>query len=196
MTSNMLLHRREYIILAAIEVINEYGVSSFSTKEVSKRVGISEPAIFKHFKTKVDLLKAVIDRFSHYDCDMIHSIRSKKLNAIESITLFINTFTTYYENYPAMTELTQSFEDFRRDPNFTDQIQEILQTRKNFMIELTEQGKASGEFKPEIDEEQLAVTILGMEREWSLNWRFSGYSFSLSEKISSNLNMLIELSKL
>ncbi len=191
--TNSLLHRREFIILAAIDVINECGISSFSTKEVSKRVGISEPAIFKHFKTKVDLLNAVIERFSHYDCDVIHSLRSKKLNAIESMILFINTYATYYENYPAITELTQSFEEFRRDPNFTDKIQEILQTRKNFIIELIRKGKASGELKTEINEEQLAVTILGMEREWCLNWRFSGYSFSLKEKISSNLDMLIKL---
>ncbi len=194
--TNILLHRKEFIILAAVEVINECGVSGFSTKEVSKRVGISEPAIFKHFKTKVDLLHAVIEQFSHYDCDVIHSLRSKKLNAIESIILFINTYATYYENYPAITELTQSFEDFRRDPNFTEQIHEILQTRKNFIMELIEQGKASGELKPEVSGEQLAVTILGMEREWCLNWRFSGYSYSLKEKISSNLNMLLELSKL
>ncbi len=195
MTDNILLHRKELIILAAIEVINEFGVLGFSTKEVSKRVGISEPAIFKHFKTKSELLHAVLELFSHYDLDVIHSIRAKKLKAIESLHQFINTYATYYENYPAITELTQSFEDFRRDPNFTDKIQEILQTRKSFLIELIEQGMSSGELRADINSEYLAVTILGMEREWCLSWRFSGHIYSLKEKITSTLNLLMQLSK-
>lgn len=64
---NKLIHRSLSIIPSTI-VIDESGINGVSTREIAKRVGISEPAIFRHFKTKTDLL--VLDYFGHYDSDI------------------------------------------------------------------------------------------------------------------------------
>lgn len=187
-----LLHRKESIILTTIEVIDEFGFHGLSTREVAKRVGISEPAIFKHFKTKSDLILAVLDHFSQYDLDIIESIRTKKLKPVEAIVSFIDTYATYYENYPAITALTQYYDILRSDPKLSEKITSIHLTRKDFIYQMILLAQKEGELSTEVDGENLTVIITGLIREWCLNWRISNYKFSLRERMLTTIKMVLE----
>lgn len=48
------------IIEAAIESFSEKGYSATTTSEIAKKAGVAEGTIFKHYKTKKDLLLAII----------------------------------------------------------------------------------------------------------------------------------------
>jgi AcrR family transcriptional regulator len=54
--------RREQIIQSAVAVFAERGYDSASTDEIARRVGISQPYLFRLFSTKRDLVLATIDR--------------------------------------------------------------------------------------------------------------------------------------
>src|SRR3990172_268817 len=51
-------HRR--ILDAALEMFAEQGYSGTATSEIAKKAGVSEAAIFRHYKTKKDLLIGVV----------------------------------------------------------------------------------------------------------------------------------------
>lgn len=51
-------HRR--ILDAALEMFAEQGYAGTSTNEIAKKAGVSEAAIFRHYKTKKDLLIGVV----------------------------------------------------------------------------------------------------------------------------------------
>lgn len=48
------------ILEAAIEMFAEKGYSATSTSEIAKRAGVAEGTIFRHYKTKKDLLLAIV----------------------------------------------------------------------------------------------------------------------------------------
>ncbi|CTQ50510.1 TetR/AcrR family transcriptional regulator [Jannaschia donghaensis] len=50
--------RREMILSIALEMIAERGIAGLSTRELSRRAGVSEALIFHHFRTKVGLIVA------------------------------------------------------------------------------------------------------------------------------------------
>ena len=54
--------RREQILRAAIEVFAERGYEAASTEEITRRVGISQPYLFRLYGTKRDLVLAAIQR--------------------------------------------------------------------------------------------------------------------------------------
>lgn len=52
--------RRAQIVGATIAMIAERGLHEWKTAELARRVGISEPTLFRHFKSKQDILSAAV----------------------------------------------------------------------------------------------------------------------------------------
>ncbi|SNS13821.1 transcriptional regulator, TetR family [Anaerovirgula multivorans] len=187
-----LLHRKERIILSTIEVINELGIQGLSTREIAKREGISEGTIFKHFQSKNQLLLAVLDYYSQYDSDIVKSINLKNLEPIDAILYFVDAYATYYESYPAITVISQSYDVLSYNPKLTNKIKDIFLGRIKTMETLVKEGQTLGEIHPNADAEKLASMILGSFRIICLKWRMEEYKFPLKEYILSALKMLLD----
>jgi AcrR family transcriptional regulator len=52
--------RRGEIIAATIAILAEHGLHAWKTAELARRVGVSEPTLFRHFKDKQEILTAAI----------------------------------------------------------------------------------------------------------------------------------------
>jgi AcrR family transcriptional regulator len=186
-----LLHRRERVILTAIEIIDELGIQGLSTREIAKRQGISEGTLFRHFRTKNDIVLAVLDYFSKYDGDIFHSAKLKRLKPKEAISFFVDSYVTYYENYPAITAMTQVYGELSHEPDFAPKINSILSGRKNFLRQVIGEGQEVGEVKADVDGDVLADIILGTFIMICLSWRLAACGFPLREKMLTALEMLL-----
>ncbi|HBV87261.1 MAG TPA: TetR/AcrR family transcriptional regulator [Desulfosporosinus sp.] len=190
-----LLHTKESLILSAIEVINEQGLQGLTTREVAKRQGVSEATIFKHYKSKNELILAVLEYYSQYDQAITESLVLKKLNPIEAIIYFVDAYVTYYENYPQITAITLSYEGLIHEPDLSDMVQGIFQRRIGTIKALIEDAKLQKAILGDVGTESLADLIVGLERMAILRWRLDKYKFSLKEQTLTSLNMLLDLVK-
>ena len=57
----MMTKRQEEITKEAIKLISEKGIQGLTIKNLSKRIGISEPAIYRHFEGKTDILLKLLE---------------------------------------------------------------------------------------------------------------------------------------
>ena len=57
---NKLTPKQTKIIESAIELFAEKGYASTSTSEIAKKAGVAEGTIFRHYKTKKDLLLSIV----------------------------------------------------------------------------------------------------------------------------------------
>lgn len=126
---NFILHRKDSLILTTIEVLDELGIQELSTREIARRQGVSEATLFRHYKTKNDLLLAVLDYKSKYDSDIIASARIKKLSLRDSITYFITSFAEHYQNYLAVTAILQAYDVLASEPLLAGKIKNLFFTR-------------------------------------------------------------------
>lgn len=58
-----MLNTKDKILRSAIELFSVKGFNASSTLEIAQRAGVAEITVFRHFKTKKDLLLAVLDQF-------------------------------------------------------------------------------------------------------------------------------------
>ncbi|HZX21677.1 MAG TPA: TetR/AcrR family transcriptional regulator [Clostridia bacterium] len=187
-----ILHTRERLILATIDIINELGIQGFSTKGVTKKIGVSSGTLFKHFKTKNDLLIAVLNYYSQYDNDIIESVKLKKLSPKDAIIYYIDRYAEYYENYPAITAIMQSYDILTCDPDLEGYIKLIAFNRSDFLKTMIESAQEKGEIRMDIKSEILADIICGFHREICLKWRLNKYGFSLRDKTIETLRAVLE----
>lgn len=187
----LLIHRKESIVLDAIDEIDKNGIQAVSTREIAKKQGVSERVIFKYFPKKSDLILAVLEHYSKYDTAIIETTRSKGMKPLDAIKYFIDSYSAYYENYPAITAITQSYDILRCYPEFSDKITGILSARAQFIQGLIEEGKKEGQITAEADAERLSDIILGYFSRMCLNWRISGGSFSLRQKTIDTIEIIL-----
>jgi len=191
-----LLHTKESLILSTIEVISDQGLQGLTTREVAKRQGISESTIFKHYKSKNELILAVLDYFSQYDQAIIESLGLKEFKPIEAITYFVEAYVTYYENYPEITAITLSYEGLIHEVELIDVVKRIFTKRVNTIRSLLEEAQRQNEITQDVDPESLADLIIGLERVVVLRWRLDNYNFSLKEHTLTALKMLLDVFKI
>jgi AcrR family transcriptional regulator len=65
--------RREAIIEAALCLFSEKGFRGVTTRELAAAVGVTEPVLYQHFKTKSDLFRALVET----QCDLQQTVEGE-----------------------------------------------------------------------------------------------------------------------
>lgn len=187
------LKRKEAIILSAIEIIDELGFQGLSTKELAKRQEITEGALYKHFTSKEEIILAVIDYYGHYDDIIAQTVEMKNMAPKDALIFAVGFLAEYYENYPAITAIANSYEVFKYNRLAKDKIKAIHEKRVEFLSNLVLKGIDLGDFPNSVKAEKFAKVIKGFFRETISEWRMNDYNFSLKERILSTLDMLFSI---
>ncbi len=58
-------NRRQEIISAAIDLFYEYGYQKASVRDICRKVGLTQAAIYYHFHNKEEILYTIIEQFSN-----------------------------------------------------------------------------------------------------------------------------------
>lgn len=66
-------NRRLEIISAAVDLFYEYGYQKASVRDICRKVGLTQAAIYYHFHNKEEILYTIIDQFSN---DLYFTLRS------------------------------------------------------------------------------------------------------------------------
>lgn len=189
------LERKDRIILTTIDVMNEFGFHSVSTKEIAAREQITEAAVFKHFPKKNDLFLAVLDYYSKYDSDIYESIKIKKMSPIEAIIYYEDIYSSYYQSYPAITSVTASLNEMMYNSELAEKVHEIINTRINFMKEFVSRAQENGDITNSVNSDILVDIFIGTRSSIYSNWRMANYCFSLKEKSYQALMTLLDAFK-
>jgi TetR/AcrR family acrAB operon transcriptional repressor len=64
---------REKILTAALDVFSRKGYSRTTFVDIAKEIGLSKGAVYWHFKTKPDLLAALIQQAQNKNCTLVTS---------------------------------------------------------------------------------------------------------------------------
>jgi len=187
-----LIHRSDRIIITTIDIIDELGIQGLTTKEIARRQEMSEATLFRHFRSKNELLLSVLDYYAKFDSDIFLSIKMKALKPKEAIIYFVESFVTYYENYPAITAITQAFDVMKYDAELEEKIKYIFAKRLEVMKSLIDTAKEAQMITLSADSESLADIIISTCNGICLKWRIYNKSFSLSNKTLYAVNMLLD----
>lgn len=190
--SNSFLSRRESLILTAVEVIDELGIQGLSTREVAKRQGMSNAVLFNHFKSKNDLLLAVLEYYTQFDASLANEVKEKNLRSQEALLYLVEGMATCYENYRSLTAISQVYDFLHYQPDLADKIKYVLSSRQQILMQVIQQGQEDGTLRQDVESRCIAEIIYGTFKLVSLNWRMSGYSFPLKERILYSVNAILD----
>jgi len=95
--------RRKAIVDTAANLFAEVGFRGGTTRELAKRVGVTEPVLYEHFQTKSDLYAAIIEDSGRQDFDKGRTILEQKAAAGDPedfFTTLANLIAEHQANNP------------------------------------------------------------------------------------------------
>ncbi len=182
----LIMNRKDSIVLTVIDIIDECGIQGLSTKKIAQRQGVSEGTLFKHFHNKAEMITAALDYFAKFDSDIFESTLTYIQNGLsgkEAICFYIESFATYYENYPAITAILYIYDTLKHEPDLSDRVTAIYNSRWQNLKGIVEDAQTKGDLSPDFDSEMIADIITGAFKMICLKWRMNNHAFSLRQRI-------------
>jgi AcrR family transcriptional regulator len=137
------------ILEAAEELFMQYGYSKTSVDDITERIRISKKTLYQHFESKEKILVTIFERIKTELSQQIETVLADKTLAFseklkESMRVISRQFSKippfFYDDIQYQTpEVWRMWVDYKKDAAF-----------RHFR-QLLEEGKASGDIKPDIN---------------------------------------------
>ena len=141
--------RQRQIIDESIKIIANSGIQNLTIKNISKEIGISEAAIYRHFDSKFSILMAILESFENSAQTILDQIDSKK-NCIEQIGDFLSDRYANFAAEPNISRVMFSDEIFQNDKRLSAKIASIVHSHKEKLVHCIQQGQAKNEIRNDI----------------------------------------------
>jgi len=178
--------RQKDIIDVSIKIISKKGIQHLTIKNISMSLGISEPAIYRHFESKLDILWAILLDFKIRMQRSIDHIIALGTSPVEQIEVMLFSHFQEFVNNPALAAVIFSEEIFQNDKKLAQEVKSIMKLSQDFITSLIQDGQQTHMIRDDIPEAQLSLIILGALRLIVTRWRLSDTAFDL-EKEGHNL---------
>jgi len=176
--------RKKQIMDAARKLIVRSGSEHVTVRNMAREVGITEAAIYRHFKSKSEILSFLADSVADgllHDIDMARNVGFTSLEIIDEI---LRTHLSTIEQKRGMSFLVLaeviSFGDKSLNKKVSDNIRIYVDRLKLLLSD----GVRAELIRKDIDLEAAALLLFGMIQGLVNIWALSGYKFDLAEKYS------------
>jgi AcrR family transcriptional regulator len=145
------------LIAAAVKLIETKGVENLSLRDVSKRVGVSPGAPFRHFKSKEELLTAIAEQSMSRLTQNIESALTQCENddPIARLTAIGRGYLDWALGNPTHFQIISSrtLIDFHGSKTLLKQNEDIRQ----LMLEIVAEGQATGCIRKDASPHEVVV---------------------------------------
>jgi len=186
-----MLKRKDKILISAIELLFEEGTSGITTKQLAKRQGVSEPALYRQYKNKQAIVRSIVAEFGLYDEMIFNTIRQSSLTGSEAIKFYVNRFAEMYQNYSELTTVMLSMDLYFYNEETKQMMTAILEGRNNFLKELIEENSNKLFLTDKFNAEEMASLINGIILSQVLEWRLSNCKYSLDKRLNTVIDKII-----
>ncbi|MFA6506196.1 MAG: TetR/AcrR family transcriptional regulator [Treponemataceae bacterium] len=187
--------RQREIIDAALELINDQGIQELTMKRIAAAVGVSEPALYRHFPSKSEILSAVVDEMEAARSGAMSAGKTAGQSAESVLLTFFEAHATQFQSRPELTTILFSEDVFRNDAKLLSRVVAIISGTQALLRAEIEKGKLSGFFRQDADTENAALMLAGGFRLLVSTWRLGDYPFNLSERTASFVKSVLALLK-
>ena len=187
--------RKDQIVNAAKKLIIKHGSENLTIRAIAREVGLSEGALYRHFKSKRDILSLLADTI---EADLLGDIKVSNIEG-ESYSKILDSILRGHLSAIKQRQgisfqviaMCISFGDKKLNKRLSEIIYKYIEEIKS----LLRRGVESGELRENLDLDGTALLFFGMIQSLVNIWALSNYEMNLEESYESTWNALKECIK-
>ena len=174
----MFSDRQQQIVETAIKLIADKGIQNLTTKNLAKEIGISEPALYRHFSNKLEILKAVITNFQIKIKPALEKLK-ESISSIDKIKSFILEHLKIISQNPDFAKVIFSEANFQNEENLILKMNNMMNQSHKILETVVQFGQSNNEIRNDVSSLSIVRIIIGSMRLLVTQWSMSGMIFNL-----------------
>jgi AcrR family transcriptional regulator len=158
---NLPVEKRQKIIECAVDEFAEHDYSSASISKIVARAGIAKGSLYQYFTDKNEMYLYLLDLVSQKKAEMMATAfqQDKNLPFFESLLALFSVMANFELQYPKLAKIGYKATSGKSPlPEYL-----LIKGKRStiqYFVALINQGKASGEIRPDIDTEIAAFIFV------------------------------------
>ena len=177
--------RKKEIVQATMDLTAEVGIKKVTTQAIADKVGIAQPTVFRHFKTREAIFAAVIGWISENLFKAISKGMNPAAPADQKLHTLLQRQLGFISKHRAIPKVLFSDLLHLESPKLKSALQEVMSRYMKRVTQLLKEGIDEGLFREELDADETARYITAMIQGLVLRWSIYEFSFSLENEADS-----------
>jgi len=188
--------RQIEIMEAATKRIDHFGIQELTIKNLADDIQLSEAALYRHFKSKNEILLGMLTYFIQEMTQRISGILSKEnLSPVDQLReLFSSQLKTFVQK-PAIISVIFSEGIFQFNKQLSAAVSDMMLLMQNHINNIVKEGQVNGSIKDSVGYSTLTTIIMGSMRITVLKWKLSGHKSDLVKDGNQILNGILKMIK-
>ncbi len=182
--------KQQHIISSSMHLIVDKGMSNLTIRNIAKEIGVTEPAIYRHFESKHAILIALIDTLQAAIVPHFSLIRKGIESNKSTFIPFLTALFTTIENNPSYALFVFSEEAFHSDPELRPHLCNLLSKILSSIETEFTLLEHSSDWKKNISIKDGAIIMLSIIRFTITRWHLSHGTTNLIDQIDPLNNLL------
>lgn len=192
---NSFTERQIEIMQAATQRIDKYGIQDLTIKNLAADLQLSEAALYRHFKSKNDILMGLLNYFiQEMKLRLSAIIDQEELNAADILKQVFDSQLRSFVNNPSIVSVIFSEGIFQFNKDLNKRVMEMMELMQINIQSVIEKGIHAGQIRGLIGASTITTIIMGSMRMTVLKWKLSGHKSNLLQDgitvLSGILNMI------
>ncbi|MCG7844060.1 MAG: TetR/AcrR family transcriptional regulator [Methanomassiliicoccales archaeon] len=176
--------RKEQIMETALKIIHNKGIHSLTLREIADDVGVSEAALFRHFKSKADIVDSLASMV--FDENQFIPRGEGTWEALENMLIWQMEL---FQKNPLHTSVLFQEDIFREFPSVKERFDLRRSSRTSLICQLVREGQHDGTLAIDVDGETFSLLFMGGIRMAVLEWRYADFSYDIRSRTTPLLHL-------
>ncbi len=171
--------RQLEIVEAALRLTASGGLGNLTVKKLAGELGITEPALYRHFLNKSEIVKAMICSFELLSDEVFVRIEHEGIRGLSAVELFVKNRFMVVSRKPSLSKVLFSEEQFIDDPEYSSLLMGMMHRHKEHLCRMLGEAQVDGTVRSDIRLEMMFRLIFGPVRLLIKQWGLSQQGFDL-----------------
>ncbi|MDH7494327.1 MAG: TetR/AcrR family transcriptional regulator [Candidatus Saccharicenans sp.] len=154
--------RKGDIITSALRIIDRSGIKGLTVTHLAQEVGFVESALYRHFKSKRDLVSFILDNILQEARNHFAEVETKAADSLEALKQLLSLHLKFLEEYPGIFKVIYSDEIHLGDVELQDKVNGLISEIVGFIKKVIQKAIVEGKLKTDLDVTTAAMHFLGL----------------------------------
>jgi AcrR family transcriptional regulator len=174
--------RREQIAQATLALVAEGGLSKLSVAAVAHEVGLVPSALYRHFKSKDEVLDAALELIQEKLLGNVAAVRDDTGEALEQLHGLLMRHVRLIQENRGIPQVIFSQDFYIDHPERRDRVYRGISSYLAEVARIILTGQRHGQIARDIDANTASVMFLGLIQPSAILWHMSDGDFDVSQQ--------------